>query len=277
MISLLYTGNRAMFDGLLISVISVSENTRERLDINVFTMDLSDIDLKYAPITETQRAHIELIARRRNPESSVRLVDVGALYRHTLLVSPNSATEYTPYCFIRLFADRIPDMPEKLLYLDTDTIVNSDIRQLFDTNIEDYEYAAVLDHYGKIFMGYRYINSGVMLLNLKEIRKTGLFTKAVEMCASKKLFLPDQTALHRLTSRKMLLPRKYNEQKNYSDPETVIQHFTKTIKWFPFFHTRTIKPWQTAEVCRVLTSRYEGLLRKYLIEKKRFEEFENER
>lgn len=272
MISLLYAGNGAMFDGLLISLLSVSKHTTEALDVRVFTMDLSDLDSRYTPLTEKQRAFLEDMVRRKNSDSSVCLVDVGQLYRHNLLVSPNSATDYTPYCFIRLFADRISSMPEKILYLDADTIINSDIRPLFETDVEGCEYAAVLDHYGRFFMGYHYINSGVMLLNLKEIRKTGLFVRSVELCASKKLFLPDQTALHRLTRRKKLLPGKYNEQKKYDDPETVIQHFTKTIIWLPFFHTRTIKPWQTNEVSRVLTKRYDRLLKEYLREKKKYEE-----
>ena len=272
MISLLYAGNGAMFDGLLISLMSVSKNTNEKLDVHVFTMDLRDIDGRYTPLNEKQRAFLETVIRRKNPDSAVRLVDVGSFYRHTLLVSPNSGTDYTPYCFIRLFADRVGAMPEKILYLDTDTIINGDIKPLFDTDVDGFEYAAVLDHYGRFLMGYHYINSGVMLLNLKEIRKTGLFTKATELCAAKKLFLPDQTALHRLTRRKKLLPGKYNEQKRYDDPETVVQHFTKTIIWLPYFHTRTIKPWQTDEVSKVLTKRYDRLLKEYLREKKKYEE-----
>lgn len=67
-----------------------------------------------------------------------------------------------------------------------------------------------------------------------------------------KIFLPDQTALNRLVKKKLLLPAKYNEQKHFRD-DTVIQHFSKTILWLPYFHTRNIKPWQTEAVQTVLT------------------------
>ena len=111
---------------------------------------------------------------------------------------------------------------------------------------------------------------------MAEIRKTGLFEKAVALCAKKKIFLPDQTAIYKLTKRKYILPRKYNEQKRYDSEDTVIQHFTKTILWLPYFHTRNIKPWETEKVSEVLTKKYDGILAEYKAKKKEFEEKQNE-
>ena len=84
--------------------------------------------------------------------------------------SPNAETGYTPYCFLRLFADLIPEIPEKILYLDTDTLIADDISELYAADISEYELGAVLDYYGHRFMGYHYFNSGVLLLNMKNIR-----------------------------------------------------------------------------------------------------------
>ena len=271
MINLLYAGNAGIFDGILISVLSATKHTREPLKISLLTMDKKDTDKRFAPLDESMRSFLEKLCKEANGESSVGLFDVGDLYDKYLEGSPNAQTGYTPYCFLRLFASRLP-LPDKVLYLDADTVVNADLSELFSTNVSGFEYAAALDYYGKIFMGYHYINSGVMLLNLAEIRKTGLFEKAVRLCSEKKIFLPDQTALHRLTTRKLILPRKYNEQKRYDRRDTVIQHFTKTILWFPFFHTRTVKPWQTELVREVLTTRYDGLLEEYIQKKKEYEE-----
>ena len=276
MISVMYAGNDRMFDGLIISAISTVKHTRETVNAYILTMDLTDVEERFKPITEAQRIFVESIYKSVNPESNVSLIDVGELYRAHLGHSPNSQTGYTPYTFLRLFADRLPDIPDKVLYLDTDIVINGDLSTLFHTDIEGYEYAAALDYYGKIFMGYHYINAGVLLLNMAEIRKTGLFEKAVALCAKKKIFLPDQTAIYNLTKRKYILPRKYNEQKRYDREDTVIQHFTKTILWLPYFHTRNIKPWETEKVSEVLTKKYDGILAEYKAKKKEFEEKQNE-
>lgn len=272
MISVMYAGNDRMFDGILISAMSSARHTAESFDVYLLTMDLTDSDPDYRPISEEQRAFIEEIYRSANADSHVSIIDVGDLYRDSLFNSPNSQTDYTPYCFLRLFADRLPTLPEKVLYLDADTIVNGDLSPLFHTDIGGCEYGAVLDYYGRWFMGYRYVNSGVMLLNMTELRRTGLLRRAVELCAERRLFLPDQTALHRLTTKKYLLPAEYNEQKHYDRDGTVIQHFTKTILWLPYFHTRNIKPWQTELVSEVLTDRYDDLLCEYLAKKREYEE-----
>ena len=55
MINLLYGGNDKAFDGLMISLLSASKNTKETLRVYVLTMDLSDIDKKYQPLNENHR------------------------------------------------------------------------------------------------------------------------------------------------------------------------------------------------------------------------------
>lgn len=275
MLNLLYAGNASAFDGLLISALSTACHTSERLTAYILTMDARERGESFTPLTERHRAFLAEIYSAANKESRVELLDVGDLFRRELGSSPNARTDYTPYCFLRLFADELP-LPDKLLYLDTDTLMAGDISPLYATDIAGYELAAVLDHYGRFFMGYHYFNSGVMLLNLPEIRRTGLFRRAVELLCRRRLFLPDQTALNRLTKKKLLLPRRYNEQKRFPD-DTVIQHFTKTILWLPYFHTRTIKPWQTERVKTTLTHKYDGVLDEYLAARKAFDGAAGER
>ncbi len=267
MISVMYAGNDKMFDGILISALSTIKHNKCPFNVYILTMKYED----FSPFSESQRAFIEKIYQSANKKSKVFIIDVKEHFLKHLSNSANAKTDYTPYSFLRLFADRL-DLPEKVLYLDTDTVVNGDLSELFNTDLKGFEYGAVLDYYGKYFMGYHYINSGVMLLNLPEIRKTGLFEKAVKLCAEKRLFLPDQTAIHRLTTNKLILPRKFNEQKDYNSDDTVIQHFTKTILWLPYFHTRNIKPWNTALVKEFLTDKYNDILNEYELQKFKFEE-----
>lgn len=269
MISILYGGNSGAFDGMMISLISLVKHTKEPLDVYILTMDLTDKKPAFAPICEKQRAFLEQICKDVNSKSSVVLIDVGDLYRENLFNSPNAETSYTPYALLRLLACKISCLPKKILYLDTDTVINKDISELWNTDIENYELAAALDYYGKIFMGYKYVNTGVLLLNLDMISKTGLFDSSIDLLNKKKIFLPDQTALNRLVRKKLILDSKYNEQKHFRD-NTVIQHFSKTIIWFPYFHTRNIKPWNVEEV-KAMTNKYNDILDLYENKKHDFE------
>jgi lipopolysaccharide biosynthesis glycosyltransferase len=63
---------------------------------------------------------------------------------------------YTPYALLRLLLDEIDVIPDRVLYLDVDTVINKSIEELYQTNIENYEYAAVKDRYGRFFFNPRY-------------------------------------------------------------------------------------------------------------------------
>ena len=127
LISILYGGNSGAFDGMMISLISLTKHTKEPLNVYILTMDLTDKKPAFAPICEKQRAFLEQICKGVNSKSSVVLIDVGDLYRENLFNSPNAETSYTPYALLRLLACKISCLPKKILYLDTDTVINKDI------------------------------------------------------------------------------------------------------------------------------------------------------
>ena len=269
MIPILFAGNTKVFDGMVISSLSIVKYCREPIEVFVMTMDLTDMNAAFVPIGESQRAYLEKIYTDVNPESRVTLLDVGALYRETLSQNPNAETSYTPYCLLRLYADRFTELPSKLIYLDTDTVLCRDIAQLYREDVEAYEFAGVRDRYGCHFFGINYLNSGVLLLNLDRIRQTGLFRRALQACATKKIFLPDQTALNRLAVKKRVLPRRYNEQKR-ERTDTVVRHFSMTIIWIPF-RTRNVKPWQVERVHEILNNhQHDDILNEYLRRKAEF-------
>ena len=262
-IALAYAGNVRAFDGMVISLLSVVRHCSDPLRVFLLTMDLRERNPAFLPLTEAHRAYLEEICRTANAESRVELLDAGPYYRETLLDSPNADTSYTPYCFLRLYADRFPQLPDKLIYLDTDTVLCDDLRLLWEEDVSGVELAGVRDRYGCHFFGINYLNSGVLLLNLARIRRTQLFRRVLQLCGEKKIFLPDQTALHRLTRSKRILPRRYNEQKRERE-DTVIRHFSMTIRWIPF-RTQNVKPWQPDAVREILkTHYYDTLLDEYV-------------
>lgn len=246
-----YCGNSRVFGGLLLSALSLARQTSARLRVIVLSMSLPEVDESYVCFSENQLSILNGALRRYNPESSAEQIDVTALYRQHLLHGINENCGYTPYSMIRLFLDLLPGIPDKLVYLDVDTMATSDILQLYNTDVTDYEYGAVPDYMGTFWISAEYCNSGVLLLNMNMIRQTGLFEKCRKNVLRRKMIMPDQTSLNRLAVAKLYLPRKFNEQRD-KKADTVIKHFCKGIRYFPFFHIYNVKQWERERVRRVL-------------------------
>lgn len=272
MINLLYGGNDKVFDGLMISLLSASKNTKDTIRAYVLTMDLSDVNEKYQPLNEQHRKYLEDMLKEQNPDSTVTLIDITDIYKSSMLNSKNLKNHFTPFAQLRLFADMIPEIPYKIIYLDTDTVVNGDLKELFKIDISNYELAAVKDLYNWLnpnrWKVKKYFNSGVLLLNMKEIRKTKLFKKSRELVANKKMISPDQDALNFLVKKKLMLPEKFNAKDKYYK-EIIVHHFCNVRKKHHFFFR--VKPWMV-DLVKEKMSAYNDILDEYLERKKSFEE-----
>ncbi|MBQ9167544.1 MAG: hypothetical protein IJX67_03930 [Oscillospiraceae bacterium] len=267
--NILYCGDRNIGDGLMLSLLSLLKHTEEPLHIYVLTMGYQDGSTAVEPLPQPLIDQIALRLKSKNPENTISLLDVSDLFA---LEPPtaNLATRFTPCCMLRLYADMLPQLPEKLLYLDNDVICRKDFRDFYHQDMGEYELAGVLDHYGKWFFRRSpfymdYLNSGVLLLNMKQIRQTQLFRQCRRRCAEKEMFMPDQSAINKLAVRKKLLPRRFNEQRKLHD-NTVFQHFTTSFRFFPWFHAVSVKPWQIDRMHQVLKlHEYDDLLAEYTV------------
>ena len=273
MISLLFSGNSGVFDGVLTCMLSIFKRTAtdEPFRIFVYTMDVSRIKPEYTPISDAQIAFLDEIAKTYNAENEILKVDVTDLYEKEFGGCPNEGAYCSPYTLLRLFADEIEGMPDKLLYLDVDILFNRDIRLLYDIDVEDYEYAAARDHYGKYLINPNYVNAGVLLFNMKKIRETGLLAKARELIKTKKLVFADQSAVIRSTTRKRMLPQRFNDQK-FLHKHTVVRHFSKRLFYLPYPHTANIKQWRVSDIHRIFRYYvFDDILYEYIYLKKKFE------
>ena len=229
------------------SVLSVMKNTDAPLEIILLTMDVSEKNEAFLPFSDEQLKLLDKTLKAKNPESFARIIDVGALYREHLEKGKNNHNSYTPYASIRLFLDLL-DVPEKLIYLDADIMCLSDVSEYYGIDISEYEFAATLDVVGRKFFRNNYCNSGVMLLNMKKIKETGLFARARERVSKKWMMMPDQSAIHKEASAKLVVPYRFNEQRDIK-PDTVFKHFCMGYKWRgPFLTSYNYKQWHRNEV-----------------------------
>jgi len=252
MIEILLCGNRKVFDGALTQLISMANRTSESLHVFLMTMELTRLNPEYVGITEEQTAFLNQVMQSKNPRNLVEKLDVTELYEQEFAGCVNEGAYCTPYTLLRLLADMVPGMPDKLLYLDIDIMIAGDIRQLYEIDLSDYEYGAVKEKYGCWLIRPDYFNAGMLLMNMAKIRETGLLAKARELIRTRKLLFADQSAIFKCTTRKLLLPRIYNEQSKFNRKGTVVCHFCKRLMFRPYPHTENYKQWQVEEIHRYL-------------------------
>ena len=274
MIDVLYCGNEGVFDGVLTSALSIVRrlSAPRPLTIHLLTMELTRVAENYTPLTAKHASFLEQTLRRHNPQTWVKLTDVTELYETHLRQNANEGCYCSPYTLLRLLADLLP-MPEKLLYLDADVMLNKDVGLLYDIDVCDVEYAAARDHYGRFLIQPNYINAGVLLFNMKKCRETGIFEKARALLRRKKLPFADQSALIRSTTRRKVLPHRFNDQK-FLYRSTVVRHFSKRLFYLPYPHTENVKQWHIERVHEKFGyTCFDDVLEEYVTRK---ESFQNE-
>lgn len=273
MINVLFSGNSKVLDGVLTCMLSIFKrsDTKEPFRFYIYTMDITRIKPEYTAIRQEEVEYLENIAKEYNPQNQVIRVDVSEIYEKEFAHCPNEMAYCSPYTLLRLFTDLVPDMPDKVLYLDVDLLFNRDIRLLYDIDVEGYEYAAARDHYGKYLLHPNYINAGVLLFNLKEMKQTGLLQKARELIKTKKLVFADQSAIYRSTICKKMLPQRFNDQK-FLHKHTVVRHFSKRLFYLPYPHTDNIKQWMVGKVHKVFGYyEFDDILFEYIYLKRKFD------
>ncbi len=271
--NILFSGNDNVFDGILTCMLSILKRTKrkEPFKVYVLTMDVSRIKPEYIAIKDEKITFLQQVARSYNPENEIIKIDVSSIYEREFANCPNEQCYCSPYTLLRLFIDMIAEIPDKILYLDVDILFNREIELLYNIDIEGYEYAAARDHYGKYLLNPNYINAGVLLFNMKECKKTNLFGKARELIKTKKLLFADQSAIYRSTTRKKMLPQKFNDQK-FLHKHTVVRHFSKRLFYLPYPHTANIKQWNVSKIHSIFRyDQFDDVLFEYIYLRRKYE------
>ncbi len=102
-----------------------------------------------------------------------------------MLKGPNLHNKYySYYVTVRLLAHLVDEIPDKVIYMDTDCIVKDDLTDFFNIDMQNYEIAGRRDK----FRISRYFQSGVMLMNMKRFGKRVCWN-ACKLCATKNTFV----------------------------------------------------------------------------------------
>nr|MBV6630670.1 glycosyltransferase family 8 protein [Oceanococcus sp. HetDA_MAG_MS8] len=172
-----------------------------------------------------------------SPEDVSRLAEMiefsgGSL--HTYVASSDRLKGLPRLRFIpalmwyRIYLPELLSGIEKVLYLDCDALVTSDLTPVWQMSLEDYYLAAVDNVLPKsmaswsvklgLMPGQRYFNSGVLLLNLELMRADGVVADlaAFGRARAAELAWPDQDALNKvLGGRRLALHPRWNCQNSF--------------------------------------------------------------
>ena len=137
-------------------------------------------------------------------------------YNMTTLADYRQNSLYSKAAYFRIYSPIFINS-DRIIYLDGDTLTFGDLREMYNLNFNDNYILGFLDvlSNGVDYLGLRsdrYINSGVVLLNLKKILEDGIINKLIEGINNKKLILRnvDQTLLNYILYPKIgKLPCKF--------------------------------------------------------------------
>ena len=139
--NVLYCGDRNIESGLIISILSLLKNAKTNLKVYVLTINSKEWNID--GVTDKCIDVLDNKMKLINKENSIKKFDITEIFEKEL-PAKNMKTRFTPCCMLRLFADEIPELPDKILYLDNDVICRKDCQEFYNQDMEKYEIARVL-------------------------------------------------------------------------------------------------------------------------------------
>lgn len=204
------------FEGLKINIlVTLDENYLPYLNVMLASLIHSnpdccfDVYLLHSSINERDTVSTSKILGKSGKLIMINAKEIG-------LDDAPTTSRYPKEIYYRIFASKyLPEQLDKVLYLDPDIIVNGSIKELYRTPMDEYYFAAA-SHTGALMTAinsirldmddnHPYINSGVMLMNLKLLREEQNFEDVWRFIEKRKnlLILPDQDIISSLYGSKI--------------------------------------------------------------------------
>ena len=112
--NVLYCGDSGIEKGLLLSVLSLIRTVNEPLQIYVMTAHFCHGGREYQPVSGECLEKLRTLLKRADSASDVYLIDASDEFLSELPAA-NMDTRFTPCCMLRLYADRIDGLPDRIL------------------------------------------------------------------------------------------------------------------------------------------------------------------
>ena len=222
-VNLCFSTDENYLQHLSVAIISILKNAHSRKQINIFILQCS------SKIKKSHKKKIQQLQYMR-PNTSINFVDIDkTIFQDFPLIE---GTHFTQAMYYRYIIPELFINLNKVLYLDCDIVVKADISELYKIELNNNYIAAVqdmvgisnqirlnLNKTGKCF----YCNSGVLLMNLKLLRRDNVIEKLVNYTIKnkEKLMWPDQDVINVVMENKIkYLDLSWNLQYYYPETKT---------------------------------------------------------
>ena len=185
-------------------------------------------------ITDEQRTVINRISLEHT-NCQIQYLDLGNSFKELRVPSDI----WTTANFYRIILQDLLQNETKILYLDCDTLVYKDLTKLYNYNITDKLYTGMAENYNDKFLKKynltvkNYINTGVILCNLEELRKRNISQKIIDFIIkyNKSLEFPVNDPTNYIT----------NENNGYFSPEYVVIGFCNITEPLKYYNNSKVK------------------------------------
>ena len=221
---------------LCVTILSIlDKNPNDDIAFHIITCELSKENREY------------IFSLLVEYHASVRFydVDINTLKKFSVgKLTGNPNISYAAY--LRLFIPNLLSQNiDKVLYLDCDIVVIGSLFELWNKDICQYCLAA-LDDYGNaqksgaerlgLESGFKYFNSGVMLINLQKLREMNFMKKVQDYLVTDgyRILMHDQDILNGLLYKQRLpLEERWNMMRNTDNTtDYSIIHFAGLKPWY---------------------------------------------
>ena len=131
----------------------------------------------------------------------VEFININKTKEYITKDSPNYNTKYSKMSYIRCYFTKLLKC-DKILYVDVDTLVVDNIEELWNIDLKDNVIAGIHEpgewnkHLWTYGLDDKYINSGVLLMDLKKIREEKLDESMIYLLNHKQFAFPDQDVIN---------------------------------------------------------------------------------
>lgn len=189
-INICFSSDNNYAQHLAVTIASILKNSNKDDKFSFLVLD--------GNISEENKSKIESLKSIHDFEIEFVKVD-NKLFAHCPI---QDWTHLSIVTYYRLVLPDIKPYWDKIIYLDCDIIVNTSLRELFETDIKDNYFASVIDissekHARRLNLD-TYYNTGVMLINAKHWREDNITNKMFKWIDSnqEKIVLHDQDILN---------------------------------------------------------------------------------